>query len=187
MLDSGKDNLNEETITVRGGQTRILSTKKSRFIDKMGEKYLIGVSHDITERKLAEEVLKVSEEKYKTMLNACPNGIMIINKKGIIVEVSEIGIELLGFENRDELIGKHFFKYVPTDEKIIIEEAIQKTLNEGIEQNVELKIRKKNQSLFLSEISLTLIQSTETALFSFMITIRDISQRKKWKKANPCR
>ena len=182
VLDSGKDNLNEETITVRGGQTRILSTKKSRFIDKMGEKYLIGVSHDITERKLAEEVLKVSEEKYKTMLNACPNGIMIINKKGIIVEVSEIGIELLGFENRDELIGKHFFKYVPTDEKIIIEEAIQKTLNEGIEQNVELKIRKKNQSLFLSEISLTLIQSTETALFSFMITIRDISQRKKMEK-----
>jgi len=116
------------------------------------------------------------------MLNASPNGIMIINKKGIIVEVSEIGIELLGFENRDELIGKHFFKYVPTDEKIIIEEAIQKTLNEGIEQNVELKIRKKNQSLFLSEISLTLIQSTETALFSFMITIRDISQRKKMEK-----
>jgi len=31
----------------------------------MGEKYLIGVSHDITERKLAEEVLKVSEENIR--------------------------------------------------------------------------------------------------------------------------
>jgi len=149
---------------------------------KLSETRFLGFTKDITVKKMAEQALKVSEEKYKTMLNASPDGIMIIDLKGIIAEASEIGLELLGVENRNELIGKHFFKYVPTDEKIIIEEAIQKTLNEGIEQNVELKIRKKNQSLFLSEISFTLIQSPDATLFSFMITIRDISQRKKMEK-----
>jgi len=51
------------------------------------------------------------------MLNASPDGIMIIDMKGIIAEVSGIGLELLGVENGDELIGKHFFRFVPTEEK----------------------------------------------------------------------
>jgi len=141
-----------------------------------------AIGSDINEIKIAEQELKVSEEKYKTMLNASPDGITLIDMKGIIIEVSEIGLELLGVENTDELIGKHFFRFVPTDEKIIIKEAIEKTLSEGIVQNIELKIRKKNQSLFLSEISLTLIQNNDGAIYSFMVTIRDISQRKKMEK-----
>jgi len=137
---------------------------------------------DITECKMAEQALKVSEEKYKTMLNASPDGILLIDLKGFITEVSEIGLELLGADNRSELIGKHFLKFIPPEEKNTIHEAIEKTMHEGIAQNIEIKIRKKNQSLFLSEINFTLIQSPGGALFSFMITIRDISQRKKLEK-----
>ena len=178
---------NSDTIDYRiihkDGSIHYLHREGEVVIDKKGKPIRsVGTVQDITERKLAENALKVSEEKYRTMLNAFPDGIMIIDLKGIITEVSGIGLELLGAENRDELIGKLFFRFVPTEGKTIIEEAIKKTLNEGIAQNIELKIRKKNQSLFLSEISLTLIQSTETALFSFMITIRDISQRKKMEK-----
>ena len=178
---------NSDTIDYRiihkDGSIHYLHREGEVVIDKKGKPIRnFGTVQDITDRKLAEQALKVSEEKYRTMLNASPDGIMIIDMKGIIAEVSGIGLELLGVENRDELIGKHFFRFVPTEEKIIIQEAIKKTLNEGIVQNIELKIRKKNQSLFLSEISLTLIQNPDEALNSFMITIRDISQRKKIEK-----
>ncbi|HKI88621.1 MAG TPA: PAS domain S-box protein, partial [Draconibacterium sp.] len=142
----------------------------------------VGTVQDVTERKLEEQALKASEDKYKTILNASPDGILIVNLKGIITEVSEIGFELLGTDNRGELIGKHFSRFIPSEEKNTIQEAIDKTMNEGIAQNVEIKIRKKNQSIFLSEISFTLIQSPGGALISFMITIRDISQRKKLEK-----
>ena len=52
-------------------------------------------------------------------------------------------------------------------------------MNEGIAQNIEVKTRKKNQSLFLSETSITLIQDPNGIPLSFMIIIHDISQRKK--------
>ena len=166
---------------------RILQSKINVFLDLFDQKQTILRETKLL-KELADELtvsntaLRKSEEKYKTMLNASPDGIMIIDLKGIITEVSGIGLELLGAENRDELIGKLFFRFVPTEGKTIIEEAIKKTLNEGIAQNIELKIRKKNQFLFLSEISLTLIQSPDVALYTFMITIRDISQRKKMEK-----
>jgi len=134
---------------------------------------------NITERKVAEQAMKVSEEKYKTMLNASPDGILLIDMKGIITEASEIGLELFGADNRDDLVGKDFFRFVPSDEKNTITEIIEKTMNEGLAQNIGLKIRKKNQSLFAAEISVTLIQDPNGEPLSYMIIIRDISHRQK--------
>lgn len=58
VLETGIENINEETLTVRGGETRIISTKKTRFLDADNKKYLVGVIHDITERKQTENSLK---------------------------------------------------------------------------------------------------------------------------------
>jgi PAS domain S-box-containing protein len=165
----------------------ILLCKVKVFLDLFSQKQTI-LQNGIELRNSAEELmitnsaLKVSEEKYRTMLNASPDGISITNLKGIITDISAIGLELFGIENSEELIGKHFLRFVPPEEKLTIRGVIEKTMNEGIAQNIEIKIRKKNQTLFLSEVSSTLIQTPDGIPFSFMITIRDISQRKKLEK-----
>ncbi|NQU81687.1 MAG: PAS domain S-box protein, partial [Bacteroidetes bacterium] len=142
------------------------------------ERLVVSLS-DITNRKRSEEALKISEGKYRTLLNASPDGILIIDLKGIITGVSEISLELFGFDNKDNMIGKNFFRFIPFEEKNTAREIIKKTMIEGIVQNIEIKIRKKNHSLFLTETSATLIQDPDGAPFSFMIIMRDISQRKK--------
>ena len=143
-----------------------------------GRQCLINVA-DITDRKLAEEAISVSEEKYKTMLNASPDGIVLIDPKKNIVEVSEVGVELFGLDNRDDLVGKNFLRFVSPDEKNRIRILIRKTLHDKLVQNVEIKIKKKNNLLFLSEISSILIHSPNGEPKFFMIIVRDISQRKK--------
>ncbi|MEI7663861.1 MAG: PAS domain S-box protein, partial [Bacteroidota bacterium] len=170
----------EEPIQTRDKGIRILHTKKVPVLNASGEPdYLLGISEDITDRKLAEQAMIVGEEKYKTMLNASPDGIILINLKGIITEVSEIAIEILGSDTRDDLIGKHIFRFIPSTEKHILKDLIGKTINEGLAQNIGLNIRKKNQPVFASETSATLIQGPDGLPISFMIIIRDISYRKK--------
>ena len=61
VLLDGIDNINEEPLTLAEGQKRIISTRKSRFIDEDGKKFLVGVIRDITERIEAEEDLRESE------------------------------------------------------------------------------------------------------------------------------
>jgi len=139
----------------------------------------IALNRDINERKQAERLLKESEKKYRSTLNASPDGIVLTDIKGIITDFSDIAVELLGIDLRDELIGTDFFSLIPSDEKHKMDELIERTMNEGIAQQIEIPVKKKNQSLFLGEISSTLIQGLEGAPLSFMIMIRDISQRKK--------
>ncbi|MBZ0328257.1 MAG: PAS domain-containing protein [Altibacter sp.] len=64
VLETGLENVNEETLTVNANETRIISTKKTRFIDDSGTKFLIGTIRDITGRKKDEEEL----EKHKNNL-----------------------------------------------------------------------------------------------------------------------
>ena len=158
---------------------RTLHTKKVAILNARGEpEYLLGISEDITERRQAEHALKVSEEKYKTMLNASPDGILLINLKGIITEVSDIGLELLGADSKDDLVGRNFMLYIPSDEIKTIRKIIERTMNDGLVQNIGIKIRKKNQSSFAAETSVTLIQDPNGIPVSIMVIIRDISQRR---------
>jgi PAS domain S-box-containing protein len=149
------------------------------FITISGRKCIVGFFRDITERRKAEEAMRESEEKYRTMLNASPDCMVLTNMNGIIMEVSEIGLHLLGADTRDDLVGRDIFQFVSRDEIGILREMLLKTTNEGFTQNLGITVRKQNQTEFIGEISATLMRSLDGAPLSFMILIRDISQRKK--------
>jgi PAS domain S-box-containing protein len=67
VLKDGLENINEEPLTVRGGQTIMISTRKSRFIDSNRKKFLVGVIRDITERKKTEQALIESESRLREL------------------------------------------------------------------------------------------------------------------------
>lgn len=66
VIETGLENINEETLTLEGKGKKIISTKKTRFIDDDGNKILIGIIRDITKRKQAE----IELERHKTQLEA---------------------------------------------------------------------------------------------------------------------
>jgi PAS domain S-box-containing protein len=161
----------------------ILLSKINVFIDLFNQKNAIARNADLLEKSTVEltnlnTALQLSEEKYKTMLDASLDGIVLIRMNGVISEVSDIGLKLFGVENREDIVDKHFSEFVGKDEKGSVKEIIGKTTNDGVAQNIELLIRRQDQSLFLSEVSSTLIKGIEGEPVSFMISIRDISKRK---------
>jgi PAS domain S-box-containing protein len=54
VLETGEENLNEENLTYAEGKAHRIHTKKTLYTDNDGNKFLIGVIRDITERKRAE-------------------------------------------------------------------------------------------------------------------------------------
>ena len=79
VLQTGQEKIIEESLTVRGGQTKTISTRKTRYIDDHGKKYIIGVIRDLTERKIAEEQLKEALSQNKLAVDLAKLGVWQLN------------------------------------------------------------------------------------------------------------
>jgi PAS domain S-box-containing protein len=62
VLETGRENINEEQVTTAGAGTRTIVTKKACFSDPNGEKRIVGIIRDITERKRLEEQVRQSQK-----------------------------------------------------------------------------------------------------------------------------
>jgi PAS domain S-box-containing protein len=97
----------EEKIQTKHRGVRILQTKKVPLCDAHGiPQYLLGISEDITDRKLAEEALRVSEERFAKAFRSSPHPIIVTERDtGRCLEVNEAALALFGYR-RDEVIGQ---------------------------------------------------------------------------------
>jgi len=126
----------------------------------------------------ANAMLKKSEERYRTMIKASPDGIFITDLNGVITEVSEMGVTLYNADNQDQLVGKHFSFLIPPDDKGKLDEIFEGTMMDGISQNIEVRFLRKDGSLLITETSVTLLHDSVNRPISYMIIIRDVTQRK---------
>ncbi len=156
VLDSGISDHREEELTVNGIVHTII-TSKTRFIDESGEKSLVGSIHDITERKQAEEKIKISEQNYQMLFNASTDSIFIYDfKNGKILDVNQTTIKTFGYNSKEEIskipVSQLNSNIEPYTEKNALN-YIKKTINEG-DQTFEWISRRKDGSFFWMEMRL---------------------------------
>ncbi|MBC7900340.1 MAG: PAS domain S-box protein, partial [Saprospiraceae bacterium] len=70
---------------------------------------------NVTERRLAEEENRKSEERLQSIFDASRDGILV-EDDGIIVYINKAFLKMLGFDNKEELIGKSYSNLLEPDE-----------------------------------------------------------------------
>jgi PAS domain S-box-containing protein len=102
-----------EPYRVGSGEQRWVRTDKVPYRDIDGT--VLGVlvfAQDITEGKRMEEELRASEERLRNIVESSPNGIVMVNREGIIVLVNPALATLFGY-TREELTGRLVDVLVP--------------------------------------------------------------------------
>jgi PAS domain S-box-containing protein len=79
VLKTGQENIIEETLTVRGGRTKTISTRKTRYIGHNDKKYLICIIRDLTKRKMAEVQLKETLSQNQLAVDMSKLGVWQLN------------------------------------------------------------------------------------------------------------
>jgi PAS domain S-box-containing protein len=69
-----------------------------------------GIARDITERKQAEEALLTEKQRFETLLENAPFGVIMIDKQGIFKYVNSKFIELFGYDLNEIPNGKEWFR-----------------------------------------------------------------------------
>lgn len=99
--------------------------------------------HDITDRKKAEEALRESEDRFRTLFEKAPISYQSLDEAGILIEINETFCALLGYE-RDELLGKNFSSLLDPESKHIFKENFPKFKTRGFVKDVPFRLKKKD-------------------------------------------
>ncbi len=102
----------ERRLRCKDGSERWMLVSATPILDEGVFKGSFAMFTDITHNKIAEEALRNSEEKHRSVVENAAEGIVILDRIGTLVDVNKKILELTGV-SRDEVIGKNIIKLVP--------------------------------------------------------------------------
>ena len=110
-LDGETKSLNYGFRGVRRDGAVIYAEVFGTRIDYLGQPAVIGTLLDVTERKRAQEALGESEERYRTLVNHAPVGI-VVHRAGMMKFVNAKLAEIGGIKDPGALVGKSILEFV---------------------------------------------------------------------------
>ena len=180
VFESGKETSNEEISVDRDGNRQFLITKKTVYEAPNGEKFIVGVINNITDRLKAEEILRESEERFRLLIEGVRDyAILMLDKEGRIVSWNKSAERIKGY-HAEEIIGQHFSRFY-TNEDLINgkpERELKTAVAEGKYEEEGWRV-KKDGSLFWANVIITAVRDETGALRGFSKITRDITDRKR--------
>jgi PAS domain S-box-containing protein len=161
----------EEQVPLGDGLHHFISVKFPLY-DDHGQPYAVcGIATDITDRKRAEEALRHSEERFRSMVEQASDGIFVADIEGTYTDVNSNACQMLGY-TREELIGKKINDLIPPEDPPRLD-AIREQLLKGRVHLGEWRLRHKDGYYLPVEISAKIFPDGR-----WLAIVRDIQARK---------
>ncbi|MBW8014914.1 MAG: PAS domain S-box protein [Planctomycetes bacterium] len=132
---------------------------------------IIGVGRDITERKQTERKLRTKEQVFDISITANS----IADPKGMINEVNTAFLQIWGFSNEDEVLGKKISCFLQSAEKAA--EIVETLNNEGVWKG-DFIAKKKDGSTFIAHALATVLHDKNGKIVGFQSSVSDITESK---------
>ena len=159
-----------------GTRTLLLSLNR---LERDGVVFGVSVfGKDITDRKIAEEAVRESEAKYRTLYESMMDGYVLTGMDGRILKCNESYREMTGYA-QDELLRLTHHDITP-DKWQAVEKGIveQQVLVRGYSEVYEKEYRKKDGTVFPVELRAFLLKNEAGSNIGIWAIVRDITGRK---------
>jgi PAS domain S-box-containing protein len=137
-----------------------------------------GITRDITERKQAEEALRQSEEKYRTVLDEIGDAYFEVDLKGTFTFVNDQMTQHLQY-SKEELLGMNYKTFTAKEEIKNVYETYNQVYRTG-EPSLSFghKVIRKDGTGGFSDVSISPLKNAKGEIFGFRGISRDITARK---------
>ncbi len=126
-----------ERFTDASGAERILETIKVPYVADDGTPAVLGIAVDITERTRVKEELSSSFQRYRSVVEASRNVIVVLDENCRILEWNAAAEHLYGY-NRDQVLGKNYVELcVPSEVQRDVVAEIERVLAGGTTEGYE--------------------------------------------------
>jgi len=180
VIETGEIDIQEDAVDLKSGRHYFWTTMQR--VPFQHDQYAAQIiSYDITDRKLAEEALRASEEKFATVYHFSPDAIAIISGEDLtVVDVNEAFNRLMGYP-RNMIIGKRWTELdlvTSSDQQAVITQIFQE---KGKIADFEVSFQTINGDL--ATILLSLSPITIENKVSILAIGHDITERKRSEQA----
>ncbi|ADQ80307.1 multi-sensor signal transduction histidine kinase [Paludibacter propionicigenes WB4] len=129
-------------------------------------------------RKKTEEALRASEELYRSVINASPDNITVADLQGNILMVSPRGLELFGYKNSEEIIGKNIEQFLVSSEVQRARNNVESMFRGVFKGPEEYQIYRRDKTILNTEINAEFVRDADGNPSRLVFAIRDNTERK---------
>jgi len=171
---AGKTRPRVFTVACKNGSSKEILFKRVALADG---RHLV-TSEDITERKLAEQAMRESEEKYRTLFEGSKEPFLITTKDGKFVDLNKAIVGLLGYDNKEELmkIGSMAQLYSNPEDQSKIQGILSK---QDYVEDVEQELRRKDGGKIYALVTASTRKDSKGNVIGHKVTIKDITELKR--------
>ncbi|MCG6982481.1 MAG: PAS domain S-box protein [Deltaproteobacteria bacterium] len=172
----------EHRIRRKDGQLRWVSNSLVPSYDVEGNLLSYdGLIRDITNRKIAEETLRESEERYRQLVETMNEGLAMADGDYVFTYINERLAEMLGY-SREEIVGRHILEFVHGDyQDFMKEQMIRRRMGET--KSYEIDWRAKDGRRVYTLVSPRSFYDSEGQFTGSLGVLTDITDRKRAEEA----
>jgi PAS domain S-box-containing protein len=171
----------EFTVKAKDGRKVDVALNATKLVDDKGEsRGILLVARDIGERKRMKEALSQSQAYNRGLIEASADGLLTIDRAGVITDVNEQMCVLTG-HSREEMIGSEFALHCLDPEKA--REGVRRTFEEGAVGDYVLTLAHGQAEAREFSFNATLYQDEEGEVAGIFASARDITLRRHAERA----
>ena len=178
FIDSRKASGSEYQFRRKDGQAVPLEVAAGLLYDEAGNPAgIIAIGRDVSARKRAQEALRESEEKFRSIAEQTGDLIAITDAEGVITYASPSSRALFACAP-EAMCGRRFMEFLVDSSVPKALAAFRATLEKGVRtMNLELAMKRQDGSVFTGELNGSHVPVHDQR--GSLVVIRDISQRKR--------
>jgi len=156
-------------------EEEILKLYNQRLVRKLEQK-MLELEKEVQDRQKAEQILKQSESRYRSLFNSIRDAIVVVDTKRAVIDCNPAFVDLFGYSLED-IIGKETFMFFANDEAF---RQVEKEFKKHISDYrflYRVNFRKKDGAIFPGEVNIFYLMAEKDILKGFIGIIRDITER----------
>lgn len=140
-----------------------------------------GFNTDITERKLADEMLRTSEEKYRQLVDLAQEGILMTDADAVIRFANPMMADMLGY-NVDEMVGKPVFQFMNEQASELARRKFEDR-RRGLTGRYEIDFLRKDGAMVRTNVAVTPIKNKDGDFSGSLAVVTNVTDRKRYEEA----